>query len=99
MSSSSTDPCRDQWHDLDDGPRACPSCGYDEAGHCQHCEPTDDELDDCDPAADCVHCECCCTCLGCEYGPRDGALMFPNGPPAELAAQVAALTGEAATNG
>jgi len=25
----------------------------------------------------CVHCECCCTCLGCEYGPRDGLLMFP----------------------
>ncbi len=26
---------------------------------------------------DCVHCQCCCTCLGCEYGPRDGMLMFP----------------------
>lgn len=25
-----------------------------------------------DEVGDCVCCECCCSCLGCEYGPRDG---------------------------
>lgn len=50
--------------------------------HCNHhrhderCEAwaglCDDNAND-----DCVHCDCCCTCLGCEYGPQDGMLMFP----------------------
>ena len=46
--------------------------------HCGNCsgtydEETGDYLDD----RECVCCECCCTCLACEYGPRDGMLMFP----------------------
>jgi hypothetical protein len=46
--------------------------------HCIH-TVRDSEFDDWDMADDyCVHCECCCTCLGCEYGPRDGMLMNPS---------------------
>lgn len=42
--------------------------------HCQgNCNSTGDDYDD----AQCVCCPCCCACLGCEYGPRDGMLMFP----------------------
>jgi hypothetical protein len=46
--------------------------------HCGNCSGTydpdsGDYLDD----RECVCCECCCTCLSCEYGPRDGLLMFP----------------------
>lgn len=45
--------------------------------HCGNdCGGTTDEADQWDPTdEDCVHCECCCTCLGCEYGPRDGMLL------------------------
>jgi hypothetical protein len=48
----------------------------DDAEHCYNCGGTydwrsGDVLDD----GDCVHCECCCTCLGCEYGPRNGLGM------------------------
>ncbi|HET8763030.1 MAG TPA: hypothetical protein VFM12_06405 [Gemmatimonadales bacterium] len=28
-----------------------------------------------DDGIDCAHCECCCSCLACEYGPRDGMLL------------------------
>lgn len=30
---------------------------------------------DLDGGGECVHCPCCCSCLGCEYGPRDGMLL------------------------
>lgn len=55
-----------------------------DADHCFHhtCDPDDRDdcaAGDCYDSDDCVHCECCCTCLGCEYGPRDGMLMFPGG--------------------
>ena len=51
----------------------------DDQIHCYHHTCTSECEDGCDDAAndDCVCCECCCTCLGCEYGPRDGMLMFP----------------------
>lgn len=49
--------------------------------HCQHRVRRYNDTDDLyDPAEDyCVHCDCHCTCLGCEYGPQDGMLMFPGG--------------------
>lgn len=47
----------------------------DDIPHCYH--PGSNTDDDVDPDDDCVHCECCCNCLGCEYGPRNGMLMFP----------------------
>lgn len=51
----------------------------DEQVHCYHVDRISDD-DDWEPDDDeCVHCDCCCTCLGCEYGPRDGMLMFPEG--------------------
>jgi hypothetical protein len=28
-----------------------------------------------DEGGDCWHCECCCSCLGCEYGPKDSEPM------------------------
>jgi hypothetical protein len=34
--------------------------------------PRNTSCTDVDGGGDCVHCPCCCTCLGCEYGPRDG---------------------------
>jgi hypothetical protein len=52
--------------------------------HCHHHTCDTEERDDC-AAGDCydedecVHCDCCCTCLGCEYGPKDGMLLFPAG--------------------
>jgi hypothetical protein len=54
---------------------------HDSDAHCVHApsgwnEDVDGEYDD-----DCVHCDCCCTCLGCEYGPQDGMLMYPDGAP------------------
>lgn len=61
---------------IDDGQPHCAHhqhddrCGYGEFGDCYE---DDDDY--------CCHCECCCTCLGCEYGPRDGMLMYPNGAP------------------
>lgn len=63
--------------------------------HCYHHSHTSecDEYGwDCDDVAndDCVHCDCCCTCLGCEYGPRDGMLMYPDGPAPWLAEMEAA---------
>lgn len=49
----------------------------------QHCtmSPRCGLLEDSDryEGGECVHCECCCDCLGCEYGPRNGMLMFPDG--------------------
>ncbi|MEU8158133.1 hypothetical protein AB0B94_31145 [Micromonospora sp. NPDC048986] len=50
-----------------------PEAATDDDWCCRNCSGTYDEesgehLDDR---------ECCCTCLGCEYGPRDGMLMFP----------------------
>lgn len=51
----------------------------DHCFHHQHTSECDDWCDG-DEGDDCVHCECCCTCLGCEYGPRDGMLMYPDGP-------------------
>ena len=64
--------CQDPWHDQsDDGIEVCPSCGYTEGDHCQHRQWRYDD-DDWDIDDDyCTHCECCCTCLGCEYGPRN----------------------------
>jgi hypothetical protein len=58
----------------------------EEQDHCIHHQHNDrcgGEYGDCDDAAsdDCIHCRCCCTCLGCEYGPQDGMLMFPQGNP------------------
>lgn len=61
----------------------------DDIEHCEHHQH--DELcggayGECDwdyGADHCVCCECCCTCLGCEYGPRDGMLLNP--PPREAA--------------
>jgi hypothetical protein len=49
----------------------------DGEAHCDHAPP--DWYEDVDGEYDdfCVHCECCCTCLGCQYGPQDGMLMFP----------------------
>ncbi len=53
--------------------------------HCQHHEHDDrcgGRYDGCDwdyGSDHCVHCPCHCTCLGCEYGPQDGMLMFPEG--------------------
>lgn len=48
---------------------------WDDDDHCQHTD-RDSEYDDWDTANDyCCHCECCCTCLSCEYGPRDGMLL------------------------
>lgn len=54
--------------------------------HCEHhthddrCGGRYDGGCDWDYGADyCVHCDCHCTCLGCEYGPQDGMLMFPAG--------------------
>lgn len=57
---------------IDDGQAHCAhhTCSYD----------MDHDYDDY-----CCHCECCCTCLGCEYGPRDGMLMYPDGPAPWLA--------------
>lgn len=64
----------------------------EEGEHCYHPtrgSDTGDWDDDFDDDADCVHCECCCTCLGCEYGPRDGQLMsaYPPEQPATDQAQ------------
>lgn len=42
--------------------------GIDEDGHQTSCT-------DVDGGGDCVCCECCCSCLGCEYGPRNGMLL------------------------
>lgn len=52
--------------------------------HCFHhaCDPVDNDAcaaGDCGDEDDCIHCDCCCTCLSCEYGPRDGMLMWPDG--------------------
>lgn len=61
--------------------------------HCYH--HTHDSDDDacvvggCSDYDYCIHCECCCTCLGCEYGPRNGMLMWPEGN-----AEIAALGGD-----
>lgn len=58
-----------------------------EDDHCQHHQHDDrcgGYYDMCESGPDddyCCHCDCCCTCLGCEYGPRDGMVMFPNGNP------------------
>ena len=61
--------------------------------HCFHhaCDMDNDACaaGDCADEDDCICCECCCTCLGCEYGPRDGMLMWPNGN-----AEIAALGGD-----
>lgn len=38
-------------------------------GHCEHM-PWNDGVDWSPDDDICVHCDCCCTCLGCEYGPR-----------------------------
>lgn len=55
--------------------------------HHQHDSECGAEYGDCDDDAsdDCVCCPCCCTCLACEYGPRDGMLMYPDGPAPWLA--------------
>lgn len=51
--------------------------------HCYHHEhdyadgDSECSAGDCGDEDDCVHCECCCSCLGCEYGPRDSVLMTP----------------------
>lgn len=48
--------------------------------HCQHAVShlEYDGWENGDDDDFCVHCDCCCTCLGCEYGPRDGMLMNPD---------------------
>lgn len=51
--------------------------GYADDLHCDHAPWSWDEQEDGEYDDYCVHCDCCCTCLGCEYGPRDGMLMFP----------------------
>jgi hypothetical protein len=68
--------------------------------HCYHHSHNSEcgaEYGDCDDDAndDCVCCPCCCTCLGCEYGPRDGMLMYPDGP-APWLAEIEAAQGGAA---
>ncbi len=64
-------------------PDEYPASGAETEDHCQH-HTHDSECggyyDDCAYEDDddyCTHCECCCTCLGCEYGPRDGLLLNP----------------------
>lgn len=51
--------------------------------HCYHhsCDTDNDACaaGDCADEDECVCCPCCCTCLGCQYGPKDGLLMWPNG--------------------
>lgn len=57
--------------------------------HCDHHSHSSEcewgEWGDCDDDDYCVCCPCCCTCLACEYGPRDGMLMYPDGPAPWLA--------------
>lgn len=56
--------------------------------HHQHDDRCGGYYEDCDDHANdsCVHCPCCCTCLGCEYGPRDGLIAVESATPAQAAA-------------
>lgn len=61
-----------QWNEEDGVECDCRERQEDDGDHCIHATRGSYE-DDWDGEDDyCVHCECCCTCLSCEYGPRDG---------------------------
>lgn len=65
----------------------------DEGWHCFRCVESEPDADD----VECVHCDCCCSCLGCEYGPRDGMLLTAEqrAPIAEFLHEVAPNAGSA----